>query len=226
MWITALILGFAGSMHCLGMCTPLVMAVTSMTPKSILIRVVYNSGRILTYASMGAVVSSAGLVLPLHKFQNMVSLALGIVLLLLGLGSLKRIKSPGLTSFVLRVSAPIKNGFAQLLKRKKLAGIFALGALNGLLPCGLTAIALTWCLTLRGPGDGFNFMLLFGAGTLPVMLGFTALLPVVVKRINWSMHKLSTGMLILSGCLLITRVFLVHISHAPSSSIVDIIMCK
>ena len=226
MWITALMLGFAGSMHCLGMCSPLVLAVTSMTPKSILNRVVYNSGRILTYASLGAVVSSAGLVLPLHKFQNIVSIALGIVLLLLGIGGVKRIKIPGLTSFVQRVSAPIKNRFAHLIKQKKLSGIFALGALNGLLPCGLTAIALTWCVTLRGPGDGFNFMLLFGAGTLPVMLGFTALLPVVLKKINWSIHKLSTAMLILSGCLLIARVVLVHVSHAPSGSIVEIIMCK
>jgi uncharacterized protein len=226
MWITALILGFAGSMHCLGMCSPLVMAVTSMTPKSILNRVVYNSGRILTYASMGAVVSSAGLVLPLHEFQNIVSIALGIVLLLLGIGGVKKIKIPGLTFFVQRLGAPIKNRFAHLLKQKKLSGIFALGALNGLLPCGLTAIALTWCVTLRGPADGFNFMLIFGAGTLPVMLGFTALLPVVLKKINWSIHKLSTGMLILSGCLLIARVFLVHVSHAPSGSMVEIIMCK
>lgn len=226
MWITALILGFAGSMHCLGMCSPLVLAVTSMTPKSILNRVVYNSGRILTYASMGAVVSSAGLVLPLHKFQNIVSIALGIVLLLLGIGGVKRIKIPGLTSFLQRVSSSIKNRFAHLLKQKKLSGIFALGSLNGLLPCGLTAIALTWCVTLRGPSDGFNFMLLFGAGTLPVMLGFTALLPVVLKKISWSIQELSTGMLILSGCLLIARVFLVHVSHAPSGGIVEIIMCK
>lgn len=226
MWMTALILGFAGSMHCLGMCSPLVMAVTSMTPASILKRVVYNSGRILTYASMGAVVSGAGLILPLHKFQNVVSIALGIVLLILGLGGLKKIKIPGLTSLVQRFSAPIKKRFEHLLKQKKPSGIFALGALNGLLPCGLTAIALTWCATLRGPGDGFNFMLLFGAGTLPVMLGFTALLPVVLKKINWSIHKLSTRMLILSGCLLIARVFLVHVPHAPSGNIVEIILCK
>ena len=101
-----------------------------------------------------------------------------------------------------------------------------LGVLNGILPCGLTLVALTWCLTLRGPGDGFNFMFLFGAGTLPVMLGVTGVFPVLVKKINWSIHRLTTAMLILSGCLLIARVFLVHIPHAPSGGIVDIIMCK
>ena len=226
MWMTALILGFAGSLHCLGMCSPLAMAVTSLTPSAFLNRVVYNSGRILTYASTGAVVSSVGLLLPLHNYQNIISIIAGIALLLLGAGGLKKITVPGLSPLVHTLSAVVKNRFAYVLKQKKLSSMFILGALNGLLPCGLTALALTWCLTLRGPADGFNFMLVFGAGTLPVMLGFTALLPVVVKKYNWNLHKLTTGMLILSGCLLISRVFLVHLHHAPSSNIVEIIMCK
>jgi sulfite exporter TauE/SafE len=46
-----------------------------------------------------------------------------------------------------------------------------MGMLNGFLPCGMTLIALSYCLILAGPIDGFNFMLLFGVGTLPVMLG-------------------------------------------------------
>ena len=226
MWMTALILGFAGSLHCLGMCSPLAMAVTSLKPSAFFNRVVYNSGRILTYASVGAVVSSAGLLFPLHEFQNIISIVVGIAMLLLGLGGLKKITIPGLSSLAYKLSASIKTRFAHVLKQKKLSGMFILGALNGLLPCGLTALALTWCLTLRGPGDGFKFMLLFGAGTLPVMLGFTALLPVIVKRYNWNLNKLTTGMLIFSGCLLISRVFLVHLPHAPSGNIVEIIMCK
>lgn len=226
MWMTALILGFAGSLHCLGMCSPLAMAVTSLRPSAFLNRVVYNSGRILTYASIGAVFSSAGLLLPLHNFQNIVSIVAGIALLLLGLGGLKKITIPGLSSLVFKLSAPIKNRFGSVLKQKKLSSMFILGALNGLLPCGLTALALTWCLTLRGPVDGFNFMLVFGAGTLPVMLGLTGLIPVVVRKYNWNFHKLTTGMLILSGCLLIARVFLVHLPHARSGNMVEIIMCK
>lgn len=226
MWMTALILGFAGSLHCLGMCSPLAMAVTSLTPSAFMNRVVYNSGRILTYASIGAVVSSAGLLLPLHRYQNIISIVAGIALLLLGAGGLKKITVPGLSSLVYKLSAAVKYRFSLVLKQKKLSSMFILGALNGLLPCGLTALALTWCLTLRGPAGGFNFMLLFGAGTLPVMLGFTALLPVVVKKYNWNLHRLTTGMLILSGCVLISRVFLVHLPHAPSSNIVEIIMCK
>lgn len=224
--MTALILGFAGSMHCLGMCSPLVMAVTSMTPSAFFNRIVHNSGRILTYATMGTVVASAGLVLPLHNFQNIISVVLGILLVLLGLGGLKKVKIPGLTSLVHNISISLKQRFAHFLKQKKRHAIFALGALNGLLPCGLTAIALTWCLTLRSPIEGFIFMLLFGVGTLPAMLGFTQFLPVLVRKIKWSIHGLTVSLLIVSGCVLIARVFLVHAPHAPSGGVVDIIMCK
>ena len=226
MWTTALILGFAGSIHCLGMCSPLAMAVTSMTPAALLNKVVYNSGRILTYTCMGAVVASAGLIFPLHKFQNIISILLGIVLLLVGVGCLKNIKIPGLTSLALKATTLLKSKFSQYLKHKQISGIFVLGVLNGMLPCGLTLLALTWCLTLRGPIDGFNFMLLFGVGTLPAMLGFTQILPVLVKKINWSIRSFTTYMLIISGCLLIARVFLVHLPHTPSGGIVEIIMCK
>ena len=227
MWLTALILGFAGSMHCLGMCSPLVMAITSAKPQAIFKRTIYNTGRIFTYACLGALVASAGMIIPFYKFQNVISILLGLALLIIGLSGLSRIHLPHMTSVVSRLTTFLKNLFARQLKQKNGGSIFILGALNGLLPCGLTFIALTWCITLRGPLDGFNFMLLFGAGTLPVMLGFTALLPVLVKRLNWSIQKLTTSMLVLSGCILIARVFIVHLPHAASENggIIDIILC-
>ena len=228
MWSTALIIGFAGSVHCLGMCSPLVMAVSSLKPSALLNRLLYNSGRIVTYAVMGALVSGIGMILPLHKFQNIISIALGTALLLIGFAGLPKIQIPGLTSGVQRFTTTLKTLFAAQLKQKSRGAIMLLGALNGLLPCGLTLIALAWCLTLRGPLDGLKFMLLFGAGTLPVMLGLTSALPLVIKKLNWSIQKLTTSMLILSGCVLIARVFIIHIPHADSTNggIVDFILCQ
>jgi uncharacterized protein len=228
MWLTAVILGVAGSLHCLGMCSPLVMAVTSLRPSAILNRVVYNSGRIMVYAIMGSLVASAGLVLPLHKFQNLISMVLGAALVIIGCLGIRTIKIPGLTAAMQRLSSLLKNVFGSFMKRKSLSTVFILGSLNGLLPCGLTVIALTWCVTLRGPLDGFNFMLLFGAGTLPVMLGFTGIFSVFAKRLNWNFNTVITSMLILSGCLLIARVFLTHLSHTTleEARVVEIILCR
>lgn len=228
MWATALVIGFAGSFHCLGMCSPLAMAVTGMRPSALLNRSLYNAGRIATYALMGALVSGAGNVLPLHKFQSLVSIGLGIALLVIGFGGIRNIHVPGLTRFMQRISALLKELFARQLTSKTRGAIVILGALNGLLPCGLTLIALTWCLTLKGPLDGFNFMLLFGAGTLPVMLGITGVLFTVLRKLNWNLQTMTTGMLILSGCVLIARVFIIHLPHATSiqEGFADIILCR
>ena len=227
MWLTALIMGFAGSMHCLGMCSPLVMAVTSMKTSAVLNRSIYNAGRVLVYGLLGAIVASVGIILPLHKIQNIVSILLGLSLLALGLGALKRIHIPLLTSVVQKIVLTLKKTFARYLQKKDRHAIFVLGALNGLLPCGLTFIALTWCLTLRGPLDGFNFMLMFGAGTLPVMLGLTGAISTIFRKLDWSIQKLSASMLIISGVVLIARVFVVHIPHAtPHNGLIEIMMCR
>ena len=228
MWLTALVIGFAGSMHCLGMCSPLAMAVTSRNRSAFINRALYNGGRISTYALMGALVSGLGAMLPLSKYQNIISIVMGLTLLLIGVGAVREIRIPGLTWGIQRLTGGLKLLFAEYLQRKNRGAIVMLGALNGLLPCGLTFIALTWCVSLRGPLDGFNFMLLFGAGTLPVMLGFTSIIPALARKLNWSLQKLTTTMLILSGCVLILRVFIIHIPHAQagSSGFVDIILCR
>ena len=97
MWATALILGFAGSIHCIGMCAPLAIAVTSMRRSAALNRVAYNIGRVSTYGILGAIIASAGVVLPIHRYQNIISIVLGASLLLIALGGIKHVRIPGLT---------------------------------------------------------------------------------------------------------------------------------
>lgn len=228
MWLTAMVLGFAGSMHCMGMCSPLVMAVTSLKAGATINRLIYNAGRILTYAVMGAIVASAGMFLPFHRFQNIISVILGITLLAIAFGGIKNLKIPGLSAAVQHLSTRLKALFARQLSRKSRMAMFMMGGLNGLLPCGLTLMALTWCLSLRGPADGFTFMVLFGAGTLPVMLGFTGFLPVLINKLQWRLQHVTTAMLIMSGCVLILRALIVHAPHATTdqAGLIDIILCR
>ena len=97
MWLTALVLGFAGSIHCMGMCSPLVIAVTSVQGAALLNRIVYNSGRIFAYGCLGATIASVGLLLPLYKFQNAVSIFLGLALIFIGTGRIRNLNLPYLT---------------------------------------------------------------------------------------------------------------------------------
>lgn len=228
MWATAILLGFAGSIHCVGMCSPLAMAVTSMRTDALRNRVIYNGGRILVYAIAGALVASVGMVVPFGKYQNFISVVAGLSLLVTGFTGVKNIRVPGMTWIVLQTTSFLKHIFAGSMKQKSNLSIFIMGAINGMLPCGLTFIALTACLALRGPVDGFTFMLLFGAGTLPVMLGFTSFLPLLARKLNLSLSKLTTSMLILSGIVLIARVFIMHSPHTTStdSGLVELMLCK
>jgi sulfite exporter TauE/SafE len=210
MIITALVMGFAGSLHCVGMCSPLAMTVSNLNPAATLNRFIYNLGRILTYGLLGALVGGAGWALPLSDFQNILSLVLGIGLLVFAVMGITNLHIPVLTTAIQKLTGLLKSAFGKFLQQKNYISIFILGTLNGLLPCGLTFLALTYCLTLGSISNGFYFMLLFGIGTLPVMLGLTAIFQYLVKRFNLSFRKVTTTVLFLSGCLLIARVFIAH----------------
>jgi uncharacterized protein len=228
MFLTAIILGFAGSLHCLGMCSPLAMAVTNLSTNMIVNRVLYNGGRIFTYGLMGAVVASVGLGLPLTRYQNLLSILLGIALLVIGAAGISSMKIFGVTKALGRLTVFLKKLFSKYLQRKSYTSTFFLGSLNGVLPCGLSFLALTYCLTLAGPFDGFLFMIAFGLGTLPVMLGFTGIFSWLIGSLKWRVKPLTTGLLILSGVILIARVFLVHLPPATSlrEGVVDIVLCR
>jgi len=227
MIVTALLMGFAGSLHCAGMCSPLVMAVSNLTPVAILNRLIYNIGRILTYALLGAILGTAGWALPFSHFQNLLSIVMGMCLVIFAVLNIPSVRIPLVTNVFQKITIALKVIFKKVLQRKSYSSVFILGSLNGLLPCGLTFLALTYCLTLSGPMDSFYFMLLFGAGTLPIMLGATSFVGCLIKRFNLSFGKIATSMLFLAGCLLIARVFLFHQPHAiTEEGVIDIILCR
>jgi uncharacterized protein len=228
MLLTALILGFTGSLHCLGMCSPLAMMVTGQSSKGFTKRVVYNAGRIATYSIAGFIVASVGFAMIFFKLQNVLTITLGIILVIVGLSGTSHFRIPLITAAVTHFSSKLRNYFAIFIQRKSFASVFFLGSLNGLLPCGLSIIALTFCLSFDRPIDGFYFMMMFGAGTLPVMLGATTIFQWIVNRLHVSFSKVSMAMLILTGVLLIGRVFVDHHMHAPGShtNVIDIVLCR
>lgn len=223
MLITALILGFAGSLHCAGMCSPLAFAVFAKSGPAVLHRVLYNAGRILTYCMLGLGVSAIGFMLPL-PVQYAISILLGVTLLVVGI-TRNNFKPPALGP-LRKLTSFLKNRFSKFLQDKKPGSVFIMGILNGLLPCGLTFLALTSCMTLKNPTDGLVFMAGFGAGTLPVMLGLVSIIPMLTKKLNFSVARLSMILQITAGCLLIARVLLVEPHVHPTSQNDQIVICK
>jgi uncharacterized protein len=208
MW-TAIVLGLAGSLHCAGMCSPLAMAVTAHKP-FMLHKVMYNTGRVLTYGVMGALAATFGSLFSLTAYQSVLSFAVGTVFLLMGVGAITGVNIPVFSGAVNKLTSKLKQLFGYWLHKKQTSAVFVMGALNGLLPCGLTYLALTYCFILPATVDGFIFMLLFGLGTWPVMIGFSWLLGLGFKSLTQYYQRIAMISFILVGVWLMARVFVHH----------------
>jgi len=208
MW-TAIVLGLAGSLHCAGMCSPLAMAVTARKP-FMLHKVVYNTGRVLIYGMMGVLAAAFGSLFSLTAYQGMLSFAMGAIFLLMGVGAITGVNIPLFTAGVNKLTGKLKKLFGFWLNKKQTPAVFVMGMLNGLLPCGLTYLALTYCFILPAATDGFIFMLLFGLGTWPVMVGFSWLMGLGFKSLTRYYHRMAMLSFILVGVWLMARVFVHH----------------
>ena len=170
---TAFLLGLVGSLHCAVMCGPLIVAVSSASAPGVPFaasRLLYNSGRILTYCAMGLLFGAVGKTFVLAGVQRWLSLGAGVAILAgLLLSTRFTLKTP-----CAKLVVKLKSLFSSLLQRRTLASHFLLGALNGLLPCGLVYVAAAGAATTMHPMAGAVHMAAFGAGTLPMMLGLGA----------------------------------------------------
>ncbi len=173
---TAFLLGLAGSLHCAAMCGPLVLAMR-MPGRVVSGRLLSNSGRIAVYVVLGAIFGLVGRTLVFAGLQNAVSIAAGVAILFGFLFSVR----VGVNLQVARVIARLKSAFGLLLKKQSHGSLFVLGALNGLLPCGLVYVALAVAAASGDILHGAGTMLAFGLGTLPMMLsiGFLGNLPLI-----------------------------------------------
>lgn len=218
-------MGFAGSLHCVGMCSPLSMAIAGASRQARLNRLVYNGGRILTYGMAGALISTLGILIPTGNIHHLVSLTLGLLLILAGIAGIQGIQFAAVNTVMGRVVAFLRAQFSTYIQRKTFWSTWTLGMLNGLLPCGLTFIALSFCLTLQGPLSGFNFMLLFGVGTLPAMIGLPSLLTFAANKFRFSLNRALTVLLVISGSVLIVRTFM-PAHHAASAATPEVAVCR
>jgi uncharacterized protein len=201
------LLGLASSLHCIGMCSPLVMAVSKTGGHANIRNLLYNLGRILTYGVLGSIVSFAGRGFHMAGLQQWVSILAGLAMLALVLINI-RIGVPAfLQRRIFQISNFLKSRFRQTLNNRTEFGVVMLGMINGVLPCGMTLVALGYCVTLPGPWSGFIAMLLFGLGTLPAMVGFAAIIKALVSRLKIQYSTLQAGLIIACAIMLIGRGF-------------------
>ncbi|MEL6657765.1 MAG: sulfite exporter TauE/SafE family protein [Bacteroidota bacterium] len=205
MLYTAFTFGLLGSLHCVGMCGPLALAMPFGQRDRLLRVLVYNAGRILTYATLGALLGLLGQGIFLVGLQSWLTLALGILLIVIGLFSVQLEFNiwtlPGLSSWYLKVKA----AFGRLMEKSTYGSLFSVGLLNGLLPCGLVYLALAGALTTANWQSGISYMIIFGLGTLPLLLAVTMLGQLSGRKIQTYLRKAYPVVLTLMGGFLIWR---------------------
>ena len=169
--IPAFLIGLGGSLHCIGMCGPLMFSSLISTKNGSLSFTdwfLYQSGRISIYAIWGIVFGTLGTSARWFGLQQNISLSLGIgILVILILTKLfpafeRKFSNILLVQFW-------KSKLSSLLQSKINRSEFIAGMLNGILPCGLVYVALAGATAVQDPIKGGLFMIVFGIGTLPLL---------------------------------------------------------
>lgn len=197
------LVGVAGSVHCVGMCGGIVGALslgarpaphtvtmfplrqaTSMRAAAFslqpMMRVAaYNSGRLLSYATAGALAGGlaggAVRLTALPQLQHGLLWAANLMLVALGLFLLDAWRG---LAFVEALGQGLWKHIVPLLKLvrpgsgsggARHARLFACGVLWGWLPCGMVYSALTTAMLSGSAQGGAAVMLAFGLGTLPML---------------------------------------------------------
>jgi uncharacterized protein len=201
---TALLLGLVGSLHCAGMCGPLVLALPQTGDRSFAFcfgRVAYNCGRLSAYGLLGLVFGLAGQTVALAGFQRWVSLVAGAAVLLALVPASRR----GLAWPATRGVTMLKSGLSSLLRQRSTSALYLLGLLNGFLPCGLVYAACAGAVALGSALAGISYMLAFGLGTVPLMLGIGLVGRNLQSTLRFRFQKLIPVCLAALGALLILR---------------------
>lgn len=207
LFITALVMGGIGSLHCVGMCGPLALslpvAATNNAAK-LLYTLLYNLGRIVTYAALGAVVGLIGASIALAGFQQGLSVFLGIVIIVFLVWPRRQwaIKTNSKLQYFF---AGIRQRLGNLFLKKNYKSVFFIGLLNGLLPCGLVYMAIAGALATASVLKSSLFMAAFGLGTLPLMWSISFFGSYITVQSRVTIRKAYPYLLFGMACLLIIR---------------------
>lgn len=214
------LLGGAG--HCVGMCGPLVGGFALALPdrRGTLAHLLYNLGRVTTYAFAGGIVGLSGSFVQVANavapYQRALLFAAGVLVALMGLsvgGLLPGIPRAG-------EAGALPGAVSRVLRRAAEAGgagaAFPLGLATALLPCGLVYTALLSAARAGMDGSspaegflrGFLAMAAFGAGTVPALFLFGKAVGAAGTRLRGFLRKLSAALLVAAGAAFAARALL------------------
>jgi sulfite exporter TauE/SafE len=200
--LSAFLLGVLGSAHCIGMCGGIASSIAlTQTANKTLSLLLYNLGRISSYALAGAILGSVDFLFRygtmgviLRTFAAFMLIAMGLYIAQWWRG-LTKVEAIGHKLW--RFISPAAS---RLLPVKSLKQSFLLGVFWGWLPCGLVYSTLIWSSAANSSTTSALLMLFFGLGTLPAMMTTSLLAKQLQGLMSKSIsQKVSGSIIILFG---------------------------
>ncbi len=217
------LVGFLGSLHCMGMCGPLVLAYTlhmkpanaplsprcSRAPSLGLVQhLLFNAGRMATYGIMGTIAAILFLLVDLHRyvftFRIHMNMVAGVLLLLMGLMLLRVIPLP---SWLTTVSASSSMGrrIHRLFQSQKTLHKFFLGMAVGTLPCCLSWAMVIKAASTQNPAQGFLTMVVFGLGTVPALVLVGVSSSFMSQRVRFLGERMAALAIMATGLMILLK---------------------
>ncbi len=224
--LSALLLGFMGSLHCVGMCGPIafMLPVDRKNPVKKAGQItLYHLGRLIAYATIGVVFGLLGKGLYVFGMQQKLSIAIGVLMIVMVLIPAKTFAKYNFSKPVYKIISKVKSRLGQELKKKTADTFLTIGVLNGFLPCGLVYMALFAAIAMGDVAKGSLYMILFGLGTVPLMttaVYFSGFLKSGAKK---RIQKLIPVFVFVMGVLFILRGLGLGIPYVSPSPVLEVV---
>ncbi len=208
MLYTAFIFGLISSLHCIGMCGPIAMMLPldrSNPKKKALQILLYHSGRLTAYGSLGFVFGFLGKGLYLAGMQQQLSIIAGVLMITIVVVPEKVFAKYNFSRPVYKIISKVKTSLGSQFKKKSPNAIFTIGLLNGFLPCGLVYAALLGAIAMQNEFYGTTYMLFYGIGTIPMMSAIVYMSTMFSNPFRNKIQKIIPIVTVFIGVLFILR---------------------
>lgn len=202
--LAAVSLGLLSSLHCVGMCGPIALALplNRHSGWTMLGGVLLNNlARISGYALLGVLAGTAGMGLALAGLQSYLSIIAGCVMLLVLLAGHKQLHIAGMHV----AAGKWKAAAARLFGSSAPHTLLLIGLLNALLPCGFVYMALAAAVSTGGAAAGALFMACFGLGTMPALITVAFARQLLGPALRAKARTLAPVLVAVLACTLIVR---------------------
>lgn len=205
---TALVLGLAGSFHCIGMCGPIAFVLPidrSSKIKAVFQSLAYHLARLFSYALIGFLFGLLGKGLYFAGFQQRLSIIMGILMIAIILIPASIFNAYNFSKPIYKLISLVKTKLGLYLKVKSTKSVVLIGFFNGFLPCGLVYMALIGAISSGDAVQGAFYMFVFGLGTIPLMSASILLGNVFKLSIRKKIQKAIPFFIVIIGLLFILR---------------------